>query len=451
MKKLKKVTGLWLIMAATLFNASLSAAQDVKKLNMKDAVKYSLENHPSNMTYYNNIKVAKQRATEALSGYLPQINGTGTLDDNIKRQITVIPAGFISPKEIQLQLGTQYLTNLYGELDQVIYDQAQLDGLKANVPNTQIALLQKSKNDDDLVYNTATAYYQVLIYKEQEKLLTENERKLFEILTIQKLQYEKGVIKKVDYDRTEVNYKSILSQKELAKTNIELSMNQLKNAIGMPLENVIVIDDSLKTSQEPAPPALANNYNEKNNWDYKIQLQNVYLQQIDLSRKRDAFLPTFTGYARYGAQALDNNFENQYKNFYDYSVIGVKLNVPVFSGFRRYSQLKQSEYNLSNAKVTLTENSNSLRLQMLNANTKLMSSYTTLISNKENLDLAKDVLQTTTLQYQQGVASSSDLLNSDYSLKEAQSNYINSLYNYLISTLDIQKNQGTIKQYINQL
>ena len=43
------------------------------------------------------------------------------------------------------------------------------------------------------------------------------------------------------------------------------------------------------------------------------------------------------------------------------------------------------------------------------------------------------------------------IITSDYALKEAQSNYINSFYNYLISALDIQRTQGTIKQYINQL
>jgi len=127
------------------------------------------------------------------------------------------------------------------------------------------------------------------------------------------------------------------------------------------------------------------------------------------------------------------------------------LNVPVFSGFRRISQVKESELSLSNAKINLGISADNLKLQMLNSNEKLLSSYTNLSSNRENLDLAKDVLKTTTLQYQQGVASASDLLNSDYALKEAQSNFINSLYNYLISALDIQRTQGTIKQYINQL
>ncbi len=446
-----KITGVGLLGTSFLLFTYNTSAQDVKSFSLKDAVAYSLQNHPSTITYSNDLKAAKQKSIEALSAYLPQVSGTGTLDDNIQRQYTIIPAGTLSPQEIKLQLGTQYLTNLYGEADQVIYDQTLINSLKANIPNMQIAVLKKQKNDDDLVYNTATAYYQVLIYREQEKLLIENEKKLLEILNIQKLQLDKGVIKDVDYERTKVNYNSILSQKKMAQTNIKLSLNQLKNAMGLPLDSRIAISDSLNADKDISLNGASTNFEEKQALDYKIQFQNLMLQQIDLSRKQAAFLPTLNGYARYGAQALGNDFSQQYNSFYNYSVIGLKLNVPVFSGFRRYSQVKQSELSLSNARINLGISSDNLKLQMLNSNAKLLSSYENLSSNKENLDLAKNVLQTTTLQYQQGVASASDLLNSDYALKEAQSNYINSFYNYLISSLDVQKTQGTIKQYINQL
>src|ERR1017187_3070791 len=324
---LRKSKGLLLLSAALLLQALPLAAQDAGKINLKDAVAYSLKNHPSNMTYTNNIMVAKQKSLEALSAYLPQVNGTGTLDDNLQRQITVIPAGTLSPVEIKLQLGTQYLTNLYGQLDQVIYDQSLLNSLKANKPNTEIAELQKKQNDDNLVYNTARAYYQVLIYQEQEKLLIENEKKLQEILNIQKLQYEKGVIKQVDYDRVRVSYNSVKSQITLAQTDIELALNQLKNAMGMPLDTKIAVADSLNANKEIPAVSMSPNFDIKNTWDYKIEYQNLLLQQVDLSRKQATFIPTVSGYARYGAQALGNDFNQQYENFYNYSVIGLKLNV----------------------------------------------------------------------------------------------------------------------------
>ncbi|HLP51096.1 MAG TPA: TolC family protein, partial [Chitinophagales bacterium] len=72
-------------------------------------------------------------------------------------------------------------------------------------------------------------------------------------------------------------------------------------------------------------------------------------------------------------------------------------------------------------------------------------------NDKANLELAKSVFDNTTLQYQNGVASLADLLNSDYSYKEAQTNYLNSLVSCLIAKVEVERSKGTIKQYINTL
>jgi len=60
-------------------------------------------------------------------------------------------------------------------------------------------------------------------------------------------------------------------------------------------------------------------------------------------------------------------------------------------------------------------------------------------------------LKNTGLQYQKGTASLTDFLNSDYSYKEAQSNYISSLLNFLTARVDLEKSQGNLSTYVNQL
>jgi outer membrane protein TolC len=45
----------------------------------------------------------------------------------------------------------------------------------------------------------------------------------------------------------------------------------------------------------------------------------------------------------------------------------------------------------------------------------------------------------------------SDLLNAESSFKEAQTNYTNSLLNFLIAQLDLEKSKGTLKNYYQTL
>lgn len=428
-----------------------SAQSETKPvLSLKDCIQFSLANHPSHTVYTNDVEAARKKQTEAIASYLPQVNGTGTFDDNLKRQVTIIPAGAFSPTDIKVQFGVKYTTNVYAQVDQTIYDQSLINGIKAAGPNLEIARLQKQKNDEQLIYNTASAYYQCMIQAEQMRLLALNEKTLAEVLDIQKQQYEKGLIKKVDYDRVRVNYNNTKAQQEVSALNYRMALNQLKNAMGIPVDNEIRIVDTLDYSKI-VTKADVQNTDIRNTADYRIQSQNMLLMEIDLKRKRSGAFPTLNAYGRYGAQALNNDFNDQYKNWFDYSVVGLRLNVPLFSGLKRSSQVKQSELSLYNAKENFKITTNSLQLAVLNSNTALASSYNTFMSSKENLELAKSVFDNTSLQYQRGVSSLSDLLNSEYSYKEAQSNYINSLVKYLISRMDLERSKGNLTQYINQL
>src|SRR5690606_33917817 len=103
--------------------------------------------------------------------------------------------------------------------------------------------LQKEQNDVDLIVNIMKAYYQILTLKEQEKLLLQNEKRYTEILNTLQMQYEKGVIKKVEYDRMKVNLNNTTAQKTYTQTNILLAFNRLKDAMGMDFNTLFTLKD----------------------------------------------------------------------------------------------------------------------------------------------------------------------------------------------------------------
>lgn len=445
-----KISAAYLLLLSVSAPLAVKAQQPDGVLNLKDCIGYSLKNNPSSTIYSNNVEIAHQQKTEAISGYLPQVSGSVAFDDNLKRQVTILPAGIFGPTETHLQFGSQYSTNAVVQLDQALYDQTVFYASAASKAGMAIADLQVLQNNENLIYTTTLAYYQVLIYTEQEKLLLQNEKKYNELLDVLKLQYEHGVAKKIDYDRVKVSINNIASQKTLLETDKALALNKLKNAMGMELKQPLNIVDSLDYgSQMNMPVTLA--FDASNRLDYKIDSKNLVIKALDVKRRQAAFFPTLSGYARYGGQAYSNDFDNAFSNWFDYSSVGLKLSVPVFSGMRRNSQLQQSKLNLLNAQENMKLSLSNDELQYQNATTQLLSSYTNLSNNKANLELAKDVFETTSLQYQKGTASLSDFLNSDYAYKEAQSNYITSLLNFLSGRLDFEKSQGTLSTYIKQL
>lgn len=426
----------------------LSYAQ--KTVSLKDAIDYSLKNHGSNVIYTNEIKIAQSQAREAWAAYLPQINGTFSLDDNIKRQTTVLPgAMFGRDEDIQVQMGNKFNTTAVIQLDQTIYDQALIYGIKAGVPSKIIAELKKEKNNEDLIYNTATAYSQILLLKEQEKLLLANEKQYTELYTISKFRFEKGVVKKVDMDRVTVQLNEVKVKLKQIKISIDVAYASLKNAIGMSQNNSFFIEEQLDytTYLQFANDSLIV----RDLIDYKLQSQNVMLQEIDVKQKKAAYLPTITGYARNGQQAFGNELAPAFSDWKNYSAIGLKASVPIFSGRRKDAQLQESRLELENAKENLNLSVEQFEMKFKNANDQLQENIATLNSNKSNMELAKSVYETSRFEYSKGVSLLSDLLNTDFSYQQAQSNYISSLLNLVTNRLIYERAKGTISSFVNQL
>lgn len=416
-------------------------------MNLQACLQYALAHHGLKKLAANDVTMAQQRQREGLSYYLPQVNGSVAFDDNLKRQTTVIPAGTFSQEDIRVQFGNQFNTLATVQLDQVLYDRSMLLGISALSPNLEMAEMSQEKAEQNIMYGAAMAWYQVQIYREQAKLLAENEAKLAQTVEVLKLQYEKGVARKMDYDRVAVSLANIRAQQKTVDNNIELATNQLKNAMGMSLEAPLALteeawESSGISSANLDPPSTGHVL------DLKIQEKGMFMQEIEFRRKKAMYLPTLSAYARYGGQAFGNDFGKSFSNWYDFASIGLRLNVPIWNSMRTPAQVKMAELNLSTARENYNLNKANIQLAQQNALSQWENAQTSLQVNLKNLDLAKQVVEVTQLQFEKGVATLSDYLTADYSLKEAQTNYITALLRLHTARLDYERAQGTLKSYL---
>lgn len=442
-KRKKKVLSL---IGGLLLGSSLWAQGP---MSLRECIDYGLKHHSLQTISNNEIAIAKERVREGLASYLPQVNGSVALDDNIVRPTTVIPAGTFGPDEVRVQFGNQYNTNATVQLDQVIYDRSMLLGLKVLDPYADLADLNKEKNEQSLMYGIAMSYYGVQIYMEQLKLLGENETKFQKMADVLKLQVEKGVARKIDYDRIAVTVANIRSQKQVIANEIEVSYNRLKNAMGMDLNEPLEVasgnwskEDALDTNG-PVPGTGRV-------MDLYIQEKNIVMQELDVRRRQAMYLPTLGFYGRVGAQAFGNDFVKSFGNWYGYASIGLNLRVPIWNSFRTDASVKQSQLTLSSARENMRLTKSNLELQQRNAETQWRNAQANLETNQQNIVLAKDVLDVTQLQYEQGVVALNDFIGADYAYKEAQTNYITSLLRVLTARLEYEKAQGTLQNFLLQ-
>jgi len=443
---------IFLMLMLPFFLAGPIKAQN-QTLSLKECINYTLLHHPNSTIYEYSVKSAEEKIRETKSALLPSVSGNVGLDYNLKLATSVIPAGALSEKETKLQMGSKFSNSAYVQLDQKLFDRSASLDIKTSKKTKEIADLNLLKENETLVYNTASVYYEVLTYAEKGKLLRESEKQYETTVSILKLRYTQGEEKKSEYDRARVNYSNVQFEIESNNSSYKLALNKLKNSVGMDIEAAIGIEDSVTDIdvKEASLTIGLNNVEVNRLPDFQIDQKNLDLKRLDLRQKKGAYLPTLSLYGKYGGNAYGSDFFPTLGNWYDYSVIGLKATIPLFSGFKKQSQLAQSRLSLASQEFTQKLNIQTYKLNIENASTNMVSSYTNLKKAKENLQLAKEMMEASTVEYREGTTTLSSLLDADYSYKEARTNYTTSLLDYLTAQLSYHKNTGTITQFVNEL
>ncbi|QJW90360.1 TolC family protein [Spirosoma taeanense] len=447
--KRKIALGLVALVLPLLGWAQPAPGQPAGGWKLKDCLDYGLKNYGTVRIAQNQTQIAAQQAREAVAGYLPQVTAQGTVDDNIKLQTTVLPAGIFGPEPTRVAFGTKYQTTASASLDQTLYDKSLLIGIKAARPNAQKAELNTRQTREDVIYAISSNYYQVFVAEQQIALLKDNIARTEQVLNILKLQRDNGVIQPVDYNRTEVSYNSAKSQLALAESNLSLALNRLKFQMGMPQNQALALSDTTLTTQ--VPTVNTGTFDARSLTDFQLSETNLTLQKLDRERIKAGYLPKLSATARYGTLALGNNYAKSLEKFSGFGSIGLRVSVPIFDGFRRDAQIRQSTLNIQSLQEQQKLNVASYQLQYNNAQTQLQRAQSSLQNDERNVKLAQQVYDVTTLQYKQGTKPLTDLVNAENSYRQAQNDYINSLLNYNQARLDLEQSQGTLLNFYNQL
>ncbi|SEN45465.1 Outer membrane protein TolC [Chitinophaga rupis] len=419
---------------------------------LKQCIDYGLKNNRNNTIYANEKRAADAKAKEALADYLPRVSLTSTLDDNLKLQQTVIPAGIFGPNDVKVSLSKQYSSNATAQLDQVIYDQSMLTGLKANKYNRQQAELNIQQSQEAIIYNISTAWFQIFVYRQQLELLQVNKETYEKQIAIYRLQVSKGTALQKDQDKVTVDYNNTVSQIRVAESNLQLAENELKYEMGYPINEPLAVDTSAGIKIPAAlPEDSAGAFSPTARVDYRLSQVNIQALQIEQARIRAEALPKLTAYARYGAVGFGNNLKESYSTLLPFSAVGLKLTIPILDFYKRNAQYKQAEINRINAEEKLKLAEGQYKMEYENNRTKLLQAQANVENDQRNIALAESVLKVTDLQFQKGITDLTDWLNTQHSLKEAQNSYLNSLYNYYLAKIDLEKAAGTLKTFYNSL
>lgn len=445
---LKSMALLMVFLAAPALHAQVTA----QELTLKDAITYALKNKAEARKANLQVENAEYQIQEVRAQALPQITLNGNLTYNPILQLSAVPGELAGAPGTTLLIpfGTEWSTQGGVNLNQAIFDMSVFTGLKAARSTREFYQLNAQLTEEQVIERVTNNYYQVYVQRQKLTVIDSTYSNTTRVRDIIKGQFDNGLARKIDLDRMNVNLSNINTQRQQLINAVQLQENALKFYMGMPINTPISIPES---EFNVTPLQLDESADVTQRSEYLLLKKQEQLLGFQKKSIEALYYPTLSLTGGYNYQALGNNFplfaKGNGTNWFDVASIGVNLRVPIFTGFGTRARVRQADIEIRSLKEDLTDTQLALQLDFENATTQIKNSLITIDNQKENVKLAQEVLDNTQNNYQNGLATLTDLLDAENSYIEAQNNYNTALLDFKLAEVQLIKAKGELRTLTN--
>lgn len=428
--------------------------QAQETLTLQQAIKFALENKAEAKTSKLEVENAESIISETRSAALPQLNAVGDINYNPILQKSPLPAEIFGgePGEVlMVSFGQKWQSTATLALNQQLFNQTVFTGLKAAKSTREFYQINQTLTEEQLIEKVANGYYDVYTTRLQLATLDNNLNNTTKTQGVISGLVENGLAKQIDLDRIVVAIKNLQAQRQQLISALDLKENALKFIIGMNIET------DIELPEESFDINLAQ-YSDTSNINRRteIQLLEKQSEMLELNKKAklSEYYPSLALTANYGYLGFGNSFpifsKDKGVQWSNFSGIGLSLSVPIFNGGATKARVQQAEIDIQKARFELEDTKLALSLANENAKTQIKNTLITINSNRENVDLAKKVLEDTENNYKNGLATLTDLLDAETAYADAQNNLNTSLLNYKIAEIQLIKANGELKSLVEE-
>lgn len=448
MKKIVIILGMALFTMNSFAQTKDSASFS---FSLQQSINYALENQKDIKNAIIDEQIAQKKVNEIMGMGLPQINASFDLREFLEIPTSLVPADFFGGPPgtfAAVKFGTKYNATAGFDASQLLFSGDYFLGVKASKVFVELSSKSTQRSKIETSATVAKAYYTVLINEERIKLIDATVARLNKTLSDTKALLDNGFVEKIDYDRLTVVYNNLLVEQEKIQRLLSLGTYLLKYQMGMDINANLTLTDKLETVKfDVANTVTAQKFDYEKRVEYGLFQTQYKLAKLDLKRQRLSYLPTAFAYASVSGAAQRNEFDifDTDKQWYPTSLIGAKVTMPIFTGFQRHSRNQQAKLSLLKAENNLDFIKKSIDLELASSTAVLQNAAASLENQKKNIAIAEEVVRVSKLKYEQGVGSNLEMITAETSLKEAQTNYFNALFDALVAKIDFDKANGNLK------
>lgn len=411
------------------------------KITLNDALSLALKNNTILNQAGNNILSQESSLKSAYGNLIPSLSAQGSWgwerneQTGSTRFFNGIPF-IIPPTTIESR---SFYTGLNSDV--VLFDGlANIENISLSKNNLNSAKLYLEFLKQQIALNTMVKYYMVMTQKELLKVREENLKK-------QKINYQLieernrlGAATMADLYQQQVELGNAELQLINQSLEVEKAQNDLIIFLGLDITgNYEIEDNSIKNTNYQSLEDFEEEYSNlqtrisdayNNRLDYKSKLYELKSSMNSVRIAGAGHFPTLLG--SMGFSTFSNNLSDLFDSK-SYSV-GLRLNIPIFSNFNISNRVQIAEVQAMNKQLEVNELERKIKQEISQTYNSFVAAKKSLSVSQKNVKAAEERLRIEQEKYNIGSGRLLDLQIANTAFVVAQTDYVNSQYNYLITS-----------------
>jgi outer membrane protein TolC len=423
---------------------------------MEEAIKFGLENNYSSVNAQKDIEIALKQKWEIIAQGLPQVSATADYQNYLKQPVTLLPAeitggepGTFTP----VTFGTQQNVNATATWNQLIFDGSYIVGIQSARTLLQISENAKTKTDLEIKKAVINAYGNVLLAEENVAILQKNVENVQKNYDETNEIYKNGLAEQEDVEQLEITLLNLKNNLSRSKRMRDIAYEMFNLTLGIPVEIPVNLTEELDNlaMEYFDLELLQKEIPVEENIDYRIAANTAESREIEVKLEKSKALPSLTGFLNYGVQGFSQEFTflNEDQEYFGQSILGVSLNIPIFSSGMRSSRTQQKQIAYEQAMVELEQTENEVKRQINSAKSDYEFSLENYQNQKKNLELAERIENKNQIKFFEGIASSFELSEAQRQLYQAQQDFLQSMLDVITAKVELENLLDT-RKYDNE-
>lgn len=402
------------------------------------------------------IEKKKYAQKGTYAALFPQINFTADYTRTLKKQVMYMDGfdmgggsdeptpgmeGIDMSKGIEVGRDNNWTTGF--NLSMPLVNATLWKSLSISALDVELSIEQARSSKISMVNQVKKSFYAVLLANDSYRVFKESYDNAMENYLDIKKKYDQGTVAEYDLIRADVTVKNSEPNMLQAENSLTLAKWQLKALLGMDLEMAIDCEGELADFESVLfADYMATDTTLAGNTDLKqIDLQMQQLKKTLTMQKFD-YLPTLSLTGMYQWNAMNNDFKFKNYNWTPYSIVGVSLTVPIFSGGSKYHKIKQTQVSMHQMDLQRDDTKRNLQLAIKQYLDNMKTCVKQFDAAQKGVEQANKGYKIAQKRYDTGAGTLLEMNDAELALTQAKLNLNQSIYNYMVAKSDMEKVLG---------